>query len=62
MSIHKPPTIKYPVKVQKGNSKKIVYRTIRDIQQLKNNQAVGIARIKNKSQMVRKQGIYWVVV
>ncbi|RCJ40071.1 hypothetical protein A6770_38405 [Nostoc minutum NIES-26] len=62
MSIHKPPTIKYPVKVQRGNSKKIVYRAIKDIQQLKNNQAVGTARINKQTYMVKKEGIGWVVV
>ncbi|MBD2683492.1 MULTISPECIES: hypothetical protein [Nostoc] len=62
MSIHKPPVVKYPVKVQRGNSQKIVYRTIRNIQQLKNHQAVGTTRINKQCLMVRQQGIYWVVV
>ncbi len=62
MSIHKPPLVKHPVKVQRGSSQKIVYRTIRNIQQLKNTQILGTATINKQSRMVRKQGIYWVVM
>jgi hypothetical protein len=62
MSIYKPRVVKHPVKVTRGDSKKIVYRTIRNIQQLKNNQAVGTTRINKQCLMVRQVGIYWVVV
>ncbi|MBD2303894.1 MULTISPECIES: hypothetical protein [Nostocales] len=62
MSIHKPPVVKHPVSFQKGSSKKIVYRVIRNIQQIKNNQPVGTARINKQTYMVKKSGIGWVVV
>jgi hypothetical protein len=62
MSIAKPPTIKRPIKLQNNGSTKIVYRTIRNIQQLKNSSVLGTATIKGKSCMVRNQGVYWVVV
>ncbi|MBD2738782.1 hypothetical protein H6H03_33770 [Nostoc paludosum FACHB-159] len=62
MSIHKPPVVKYPIKVQRGNSSQIVYRAIRDIQYIKNNQEVGRIRVNKQTQMVRKQGTYWVVI
>jgi hypothetical protein len=62
MSKHKPPIIKHPIKLQRGSSHKIVYRTIKNIQHLKNNNLLGTATINNQSQMVRKVGIYWVVV
>jgi hypothetical protein len=59
---YKPPVVKYPIKWQRGNSHKIVYRTIKNIQHLKNSQQLGTATINNQSRMVRKEGIYWVVV
>jgi len=62
MSIHKPPLVKHPVKVQRGNSNQIVYRTIRDVQYIKNSQPVGRARVNGQSRMVRKERTYWVVV
>ncbi|MBE9039048.1 hypothetical protein [aff. Roholtiella sp. LEGE 12411] len=62
MSIHKPPIIKRPIKIQNNGSAKIVYRVIRNIQRLKNSSELGTATIKGKSCMVRNQGVYWVVV
>ncbi len=62
MSKYKPRVVKHPVKVQRGNSSQIVYCAVRDIQHLKNSQTVGTTRINKQSQMVRKEGIYWVVI
>ncbi|MEA5567805.1 hypothetical protein [Anabaena sp. UHCC 0399] len=62
MSKPKPPVVKYPIKWQRGTSHKIVYRTIKNIQQLKNSQQLGTATINNQSRMVRKEGIYWIVL
>ncbi|MBD2452413.1 hypothetical protein H6G76_36025 [Nostoc sp. FACHB-152] len=62
MSKYKPRLVKHPVKVTRGDSKKIVYRAIRNIQQIKNKQAVGTTRINRQCLMVRQEGIYWVVV
>ncbi len=62
MSKHKPPVIKHPIKLQRGSSQKIVYRTIKNIQHLKNSHLLGTATINNQSQMVRKEATYWVVV
>ncbi|BAT56579.1 ribosomal protein S7-like protein (plasmid) [Nostoc sp. NIES-3756] len=62
MSKYKPRTIKHPVRLQKNNAQKIVYRTIRDIQQLKNSQQLGTVTINKQSVMVRKQGMYWAVI
>ncbi|WP_414756687.1 hypothetical protein [Anabaena sp. CCY 9910] len=62
MSKYKPRTVKHPVRLQKSDSHKIVYRTIREIQQLKNSSQIGTATINKQSVMVRKQGMYWAVV
>ncbi len=62
MSKYKPRTIKHPVRLQKNSSGKIIYRTIRDIQQLKDTSQIGTATINKQSVMVRKQGMYWVVI
>ncbi|BAY73244.1 ribosomal protein S7-like (plasmid) [Trichormus variabilis NIES-23] len=62
MSKYKPRTIKHPVRLQKNGSQKIVYRTVKDIQQLKNSQQIGITTINKQSVMVRKQSTSWVVV
>lgn len=62
MSKYKPRTIKHPVRLQKNGSQKIVYRTVKDIQQLKDSFQVGTATISKQSVMVRKQGMYWAVV
>jgi hypothetical protein len=62
MSKYKPRTIKHPVRLQKNNPQKIIYRTIRDIQQLKDSSQIGTATINKQSIMVRKQGMYWTVV
>ncbi|MBE9210600.1 hypothetical protein IQ244_29680 [Nostoc sp. LEGE 06077] len=62
MSIHKPPVVKYPIKVQRGNSSQIVYRAVRDIQYIKNSQPVGRTRVNGQSRMVRKERTYWVLV
>lgn len=62
MSKHKPPIIKHPIKLQRGISPKIVYRTVKNVQRLKNSQTLGTATINNQSQMVRKEATYWVVV
>jgi hypothetical protein len=62
MSIYKPRVVKHPVKVTRGDSKKIVYRAIRNIQQLKNSQTLGTTRINRQCLMVRLDGIYWVEV
>ncbi|BCL40054.1 hypothetical protein [Nostoc sp. MS1] len=62
MSKYKPRTIKHPVRLQKNNAQKIVYRTIRDIQQLKNSQQLGTVTINKQLVMVRKESTYWVVM
>ncbi|WP_193200270.1 hypothetical protein [Nostoc sp. MG11] len=62
MSIHKPPIIKRPIKLQNNGSTKIVYRVIRNVQQLKNSSELGSVTLKGQSYMVRNQGVYWVVV
>ncbi|NDJ26148.1 hypothetical protein GS682_32165 [Nostoc sp. B(2019)] len=62
MPIHKPPIIKRPIKLQNNGSQKIVYRAIRNIQQLKNSSELGTATIKGKSYIVRNQGTYWEIM
>ncbi|ABA24983.1 ribosomal protein S7-like protein (plasmid) [Trichormus variabilis ATCC 29413] len=62
MSKYKPRTIKHPIRLQKNNAQKIIYRTVRDIQQLKDSSPIGTATINKQSVMVRKQGMYWAVV
>jgi len=62
MSKYKPRVVKHPVKVKRGSSSQIVYRAVRDIQYIKNKQPIGRARINKQSQMVRQEGIYWIVV
>ncbi|MBD2255133.1 hypothetical protein [Nostoc parmelioides] len=62
MSKYKPRTIKHPVRLQKNNAQKIIYRTIRDIQQLKNSSQIGTVTINKQSVMVRKESTCWVVV
>lgn len=62
MSKFKPRTIKHPVRIQKSDSHKIIYRAIREIQQLKNSSQIGTATINRQCVMVRKQGMYWAVV
>ncbi len=48
MSKYKPRVVKHPVKVTRGDSKKIVYRVIRNIQQIKNSQTLGTTRINKQ--------------
>jgi hypothetical protein len=62
MSKYKPRTIKHPVRLQKNNPQKIIYRTVRDIQQLKNSSQIGTVTINKQSVMVRKESTCWVVV
>ncbi|BAB78125.1 hypothetical protein ACN23B_27135 (plasmid) [Anabaena sp. FACHB-709] len=62
MSKYKPRIIKHPIRLQKNNAQKIIYRTVRDIQQLKDSSPIGTATINKQSVMVRKQGMYWAVV
>lgn len=59
MAKPKPPIIKYPIKLR---SKKVIYRSVRNIQQLKNSFQIGTAIINKQACMVRKQGIYWAVI
>lgn len=61
MSIHKPPVIKRPVRLQK-DSTKTIHRAITDIHKLKNSHRVEIATIKGQPCMVREIGTYRVVV
>jgi hypothetical protein len=62
MSKYKPRIIKHPVRLQKNGSGKIVYRTVKDIQQLKSSSQIGTVTLNKQSFMVRKQGMYWAVV
>ena len=62
MSKAKPPLVKYPIRLQKNGSKKIIYRVIKDVQRLRNNHKLGTAIINKQSQMVRQEGICWVIV
>ncbi len=57
MSIHKPPVIKRPVRLQKS-SKKVIYRATTDIQKLRNSHKVEIATIKEQPCMVRETRTY----
>lgn len=62
MSKYKPRTVKHSVRLQKNGSQKIVYRTVKDIQQLKDSSKIGTATINKQSVIFRKQGMYWAVI
>ncbi|MBG1268976.1 hypothetical protein [Nostoc sp. WHI] len=62
MTIYKPPVVRRPIKLQNNASTKIVYRIVKNIQHLKNTQELGTSTIKRRCCMVRKQGVYWVIV
>ncbi|WP_224095458.1 hypothetical protein [Nostoc sp. MS1] len=59
MAKPKPPIVKYPIMLR---SKKVIYRSVRDIQQLKNGCHLATATINKQSCMVQKKSTYWVVV
>ena len=48
MSIHKPPVIKRPVRLQ-NSSKKVIYRATTDIQKLRNSHKESFAELKVKN-------------